>query len=58
MVCGCPAVRLSVKAEILQAIFTAKMFHRKRIRNFRKKLDSQIHEQFSMFQRYSELTFC
>ena len=36
----------------------AKRFHGKRIRKFRKKLESEIHEAFLMFQRYSELTFC
>ena len=58
MVCGSPAVTLSVKAEILQVKFIAKMFHGKRIRKFRKKLESQVYEPFSMFHKYSELTFC
>ena len=52
------AVTLFVKAEILQVKFIAKMFHKKRIKKFRKKLESQVHEPFSMFHRYLELTFC
>ena len=55
---GSPAVTLSVKAEILLVIFVGKMFRGKRTSKFKKKLESQIHEPFSMFQKYSELTFC
>ena len=57
MVCGSPAVTLSIKAEILPVKFIAKMFHEKRIRKFKEKLESQVHEPFLMFHRYSELTF-
>ena len=56
--CGSFAVTLSVKAEILQVKFIAKMFQAKRIKKFRKKLESQVHEPFSMFHRHFELTFC
>ena len=52
------AVTFSVKAEILQVKFIAKMFHGKRIKKFRKKLESQVHEPFAMFHRYLKLTFC
>ena len=50
MVCGSLAVMLSVKAEILHVKFIANMFHGKRIRKFRKKLDSQVHKPFSILQ--------
>ena len=52
------AVTLFVKAEILQVKFIAKMFHEKRIKKFKKKLESQVHEAFLMFYRYLELTLC
>ena len=41
-----------------QVKFIAKMFHEKRIKTFRKKLELQVHEPFSMLYRYLELTFC
>ena len=40
-----------------QVKFIAKMFHGKRIKKFRE-LELQVHEPFSMFHRYLELTFC
>ena len=52
------AVTLSVKVEILQVKYIAKIFHEKRIKKFRKKFESQVHEPFSMFNRYLELTLC
>ena len=41
-----------------QVKFIAKEFHGKRIKKFKKKLELQVHEPFSMFHRYLELTFC
>ena len=41
-----------------QVKFIAKMFHKKRIKKFKKKLESQVHEPFLMFHKYLELTFC
>ena len=41
-----------------QVKFIAKMFHGKRIKKFKKKVESQAHEPFSIFHRYLELTFC
>ena len=41
-----------------QVKFIAKMFHVKRIKKFRKKLEPQVYEPFSMFHRYLDLTFC